>query len=204
MSFVAVRSSAWGAVQGRDISAGALPWARCRRQTLCWAQPTELCHSDMNLEVLLGKRRTGSPEILLATGLTDKCSFFYISLACSKLFWNLSFRWADDLHALCCKIYGVQLRSIIYYHSALIVPVLLEDNGSDFNFKCLKFHLYWILVNKIQTPCTSGESEWCVSTDFSFPLIRHITKHNYLQFTLPAAIWIHFAQFILSRRKKPV
>lgn len=31
------------------------------------------------------------------------------------------------------KTYGVQLEGIIYYLSALVVPVLLEDNGSNFN-----------------------------------------------------------------------
>lgn len=72
------------------------------------------------------------PGILWIT-LTEKCNFFYIFLVCSKLFWSFSLRWADDLHSLYRKIYGMQLKSIIYCFSALMFPVL-EDNGSNFNW----------------------------------------------------------------------
>jgi len=38
------------------------------------------------------------------------------------------------IYTLCiAPIYGVQLKSIIYYLSALMLPVLSQDNGSDFN-----------------------------------------------------------------------
>lgn len=41
----------------------------------------------------------------------------------------------EQMRMLCIvKIYGMQLKSIIYYLSALMVPILLEDNDSNFNW----------------------------------------------------------------------